>query len=478
MSIGHNNNTKIVATIGPASRSYDNLLELAKAGVDVYRMNFSHGTHEDHLSVIENITKINEAHGTHLSLLADLQGPKLRVGKIENNHLDLEEGQILTFTNEKCIGTAEKIYMSYERFAMDVNPGEKVLVDDGKVELEVVETNGKDEVKLKVLFGTKLSSNKGVNLPQTAISLPSLTEKDQVDLAFILTQPKVNWIALSFVRHEDDLHDLRKRVQAANHPARLISKVEKPEAIERMDEIIEASDAIMVARGDLGVEMPIQQLPLLQKTLISKCIKKARPVIVATQMMDSMITNPSPTRAEVTDVANAVLDGTDAVMLSGETSVGRHPARVVREMRKIITEAEKRSDIYNKGLVPDRASKTYVSDAICYNACKVAKEVDAKVLVGITTTGYTGIMTSSCRPITPIYMYSWDDHVLKTLQLAWGVRGKKYDSYASIEHTIDDIIDRLKGEGLLEAGDVVVNTGGLPLRTGATTNMMKISVVK
>ncbi|MBL7794848.1 MAG: pyruvate kinase, partial [Saprospiraceae bacterium] len=300
--------TKIVATVGPACSSYDVLLELVRAGVNVFRLNFSHGSHEDHQQVINHITQINDKYSLHVSILADLQGPKLRVGKIENNELELNEGDVITFVNEECIGTIEQIYMSYEQFAEDVEVGERVLVDDGKLVFEVIETNKKDTVKLKTLFGGKLSSNKGVNLPNTKISLPCLTEKDLRDLDYILTQP-VNWIALSFVRSPKDLKDLQDRINARNHPAKIIAKIEKPEAVEKIDKIIKQANGIMVARGDLGIEMPMEKLPVTQKMIIQKCLQRARPVIVATQMMDSMITNPSPTRAEVSDVANAVLDG-------------------------------------------------------------------------------------------------------------------------------------------------------------------------
>lgn len=477
MNIGRKSNTKILATVGPACSSYEMLLKLAQAGVDVFRLNFSHGDYEVHQQTMERVSRINKEHNVNLSILADLQGPKLRVGKIENNHLDLEEGQILTFTNEQCLGNADKIYMSYKRFAQDVTPGEKVLVDDGKVELEVVETNGVDTVKLKVLFGSVLSSNKGVNLPQTNISLPSLTTKDKKDLDFILTRPEVNWIALSFVRTADDMHDLREKVKASGHQALILAKVEKPEAIKNLDEIIDASDAIMIARGDLGVEVPMEQLPRLQKTIVSKCIKKAKPVIVATQMMDSMITSPSPTRAEITDVANAVFDGADAVMLSGETSVGRHPERVVEAMGKIIEEAEKHESIYHKGLIPTIDSNTYISDAICYNACKVAKDIDAKMIIGMTQSGYTGFLVSSCRPNSRIFMFSGNRHILSTLNLVWGIRGKFYDKEGSIDDTVNDVQDILKAEGLLTSGDVVVNTGRMPLPARQRTNMMKVTVI-
>ena len=340
MKIINHQNTKIVATVGPACSSYEKLLELVQAGVNVFRLNFSHGTHEDHLKVINHINYINEKYNLHISTLADLQGPKLRVGKIKDNALILKPGDKITFVNEECIGTMDSVYMSYPQFASDVKVGEKVLVDDGKLMFEVINTNGVNKVEMNVLFGGTLSSNKGVNLPNTKISLPSLTEKDRKDLAYMLTIPSINWIALSFVRSAKDVKELEAIIQAAGHSAKVMSKIEKPEAIERIDKIIKASNGIMVARGDLGIEVPIEQLPNLQKQIIMKCRQRARPVIVATHMMDSMITNPIPSRAEVTDVANAVLDGADAVMLSGETSVGLHPEKVVEAMNKIIAEAE------------------------------------------------------------------------------------------------------------------------------------------
>ncbi|HRG44515.1 MAG TPA: pyruvate kinase, partial [Saprospiraceae bacterium] len=333
-------NTKIVATLGPASDSYETMLEMVRAGVDVFRINMSHGSHEVAARQIETITKLNKDYKINIGILADLQGPKLRVGQIENNSLELQPGDILTFVNEKCVGNSEKIYMSYQQFAADVEVGEKVLVDDGKVGLEVVETNNVDRVKLKVLFGKELSSNKGVNLPDTHVSLPALTTKDIEDFDFLMTQP-VNWIALSFVRSPKEIKDLKERIKRFQHQACVIAKIEKPQAVEKIEKIVKASDGIMIARGDLGVEMPIEKLPGIQKRIIALCVQYGKPVIVATQMMDSMITNPSPTRAEVTDVANAVLEGTDAVMLSGETSVGAYPVETVRAMNRIIAEAEK-----------------------------------------------------------------------------------------------------------------------------------------
>ena len=478
MEIVDSQNTKIVATVGPACSSYENLLALVKAGVNVFRLNFSHGSYEDHIKVINHINYINEKYNLHVSTLADLQGPKLRVGKIENNGLLLKPGDVVTFVNEECIGTMEKIYMSYPQFPTDVKVGEKVLIDDGKLMFEVIETNKIDTVKLKVLFGGTLSSNKGVNLPNTKISLPSLTAKDRKDLAYMLTIPSINWIALSFVRSAKDVKELKKIIEAAGHKAKVMSKIEKPEAIERIDKIIKASNGIMVARGDLGIEVPIEQLPNLQKEIIMKCRQYARPVIVATHMMDSMITNPIPTRAEVTDVANAVLDGADAVMLSGETSVGLHPVKVVEAMNRIITEAEKGYIVARERRPnPSPKSRTFLSDAICRNAANTAEQVKAKAILGVTSSGYTAFKISSFRPDAKIHMFSDSMHMLNTLSLVWGVNCFYYDKFTTTDETIHDLSEILKKRKVVKEGDVIINTGSMPLAKRHRTNMMKITVV-
>jgi pyruvate kinase len=474
-----NKNTKIVATVGPACSSMDNLRALADAGVNIFRLNFSHSRHNEHLEVIQRITELNDKFGYHIGILADLQGPKLRVGQIENNALELSEGDIITLVNKPCIGNREAIYMSYQEFASDVKVGEKVLVDDGKLVFEVIETNFKDTVRLVTLFGGVLSSNKGVNLPNTKISLPSLPEKDLADLDFILTQP-VNWIALSFVRSAKDVKELRAKIEARNHPAKIISKIEKPEAIEKIDKIIKASNAIMVARGDLGIEIPIEQVPVVQKTIVQKCIQRSRPVIVATQMMDSMITNPSPTRAEATDVANAVFDGADAVMLSAETSVGRHPVKVVEAMVRIIQEAEKVFEIGEKRPVPSDNSRTFLSDVVCQQAVHTAESIKAKAIIGMTSSGYTAFKVSSFRPDIKIKTYIFCDkrHMLATLSLVWGVECFYYDRYATTDETIQDVVDLLISSDIVQKGDVVVNTGTMPLMRKHRTNMLKITVIE
>jgi pyruvate kinase len=473
-------NTKIVATVGPACNSYEKLLELTQAGVDVFRLNFSHGSHQDHKTVIDHIIRINKENKTHVAILCDLQGPKLRVGKIKDNALPLEKGQIITLVNEQVLGDAEKIYMSYEQFAVDCNVGERILMDDGKLVFEVAETNKKDTVQLRCLHAGVLSSNKGVNLPDTHVNLPALTEKDIEDLNFILTIPEVNWIALSFVRSAKDIEDLTTRIEAAGHSAKAMSKIEKPEAVKNLKEIIKASNGIMVARGDLGVEMPIEQLPITQKEIVRKCIQYSRPVIVATQMMDSMITNPSPTRAEITDVANAVLDGADAVMLSGETSVGAHPILVVQAMTRIISEAEKHywPQIQSKRPQASKKARTFTSDVICFNACHIAEQLEAKGIIGVTSSGYTAFKVSSWRPQAHIFIFSDRPNNLNTLNLLWGVSCFLYDRFTTTDETIEDTIEILKGTGYIAKGDIIVNTGSMPLEKRHRTNMVKVTTVE
>ena len=468
--------TKIVATLGPASSSKEMLEKLIMAGTDVFRLNFSHGDHDVHQKTINSIIKINEEHNINIGILCDLQGPKLRVGEIENNALELEPDDIVTFVNEPCVGNMDKIYMSYKDFARDVNVGERVMLDDGKLQMTVMETDGKSIVKLKVVYGGVLSSNKGVNLPETKISLPSLTEKDLKDLAFILTQP-INWIALSFVRHAQDVIELKQKIKDAGHFAKVISKIEKPEAIEGIKQIIKATDAIMIARGDLGVEVPMEKLPPIQKDIIKRCIKMGRPVIVATQMMESMITSPSPTRAEITDVANAVLDGADAVMLSGETSVGKYPVGVVEAMSKIISEAEKHYEINAKRPKANPNSDTFYSDTICFSAAKLAEDIKAKAIIGITVSGHTAFKVASYRPNSLIYIFSSVKPMLATMNLIWGVQTFFYDRFSSTDETISDLTEILEGKKLLEKGDVIVNTASMPLQKRFRTNALKITIV-
>ncbi len=477
MHIQNQQNTKIVATVGPASNSREKLEKLISAGVDIFRLNFSHGTHKGHKEVLDHILSLNEEHRTHIGILADLQGPKLRVGKVQEGGIPLKPDDEILFVLEECLGNKERVYMNYKHFARDVEVGERVLCDDGKLVFEVLETDKVGVVKLKTVYGGILQSNKGVNLPDTNITLPSLTKKDREDLDFILTLP-VNWIALSFVRTADEVKELRKIIESKGHRAKIISKIEKPQAVKNIKSIIKASNAIMVARGDLGVEVPMEQVPTIQKDIIRRCIQRARPVIVATQMMESMMTNPSPSRAEITDVANAVLDGTDAVMLSGETSVGNHPIQTVQAMNKIIYEAEQHYQLKDKRPKSNKNSSTYHSDVICISAAEMSDKIGAKAICGITVSGYTAFKVSSYRPKAKICIFSSSQKMLKTLNLVWGVRCFHYEKFTTTDGTISDTIAILKEKGIVNKGDAVLNTGSMPIEKRFTTNMMKITVVE
>lgn len=471
--------TKIVATVGPACDTYDKLLELVKAGVNIFRLNFSHGTHENKAQIIEHIRAINSKEPYNISILADLQGPKLRVGEIENGALLIEPGDILTFTSkEKVVGTKEKIYVSYPNLHEDVEVGNKIMIDDGKLEVVVVEITKAGDVKVKVTYGGILLPKKGVNLPDTKISLPALTEKDLVDLEFILDQ-QVDWIALSFVRKAEDIIDLKRRVQEANSKSKVIAKIEMPSALVDLRNIILESDGVMVARGDLGVELPVEKVPMAQRDIIRKCIHRAKPVIVATQMMESMIDRVKPNRSEITDVANAVLEGADAVMLSGETATGKHPALVVETMRKIILEVERTEYRYNReeDLKPLPHSPSFLSDAICYNGCKLAKDTKADALIGMTQSGYTAFVLSSYRPYSPLYIFTKEKTLVNQLSLSWGVRAFFYDEEESLDDIMFDQIKILKERGFLKTGDVVVNTGSTPVHLHIPTNVLKITKV-
>jgi pyruvate kinase len=471
--------TKIVATVGPACDSYEQLLALVKAGVNVFRLNFSHGSHEDKARIIDSIRKINLTEPYNISILGDLQGPKLRVGEIENNALEVFPGDILTFTNEKVVGTLDKIYVSYPNLHQDVTIGNKIMIDDGKMEVQVISVEPNHDVKVEVTMGGIISSKKGINLPDTVISLPALTEKDLVDLDFIIEQ-KLDWVALSFVRNVKDLIVLRSKLTEKNSKTKIIAKIEKPEALTNIRDIIIESDGIMIARGDLGVELPVEQVPLIQKQIIRKCLHRAKPVIVATQMMESMIDRVKPNRSEITDVANAVLEGTDAVMLSGETATGKHPVLVVETMRKIIMQVEKTDYRYNleDELVPQPHSPSFLSDAICYNACKLARDTKADALIGMTQSGYTAFMLSSYRPKSPLYIFSKEKSLINQLSLSWGVRAFHYSEEESLDDILSDQIQILKERGFINTGDLVVNTGSTPVQLHLPTNVLKISRVE
>ncbi len=475
-----NHKTKIVATVGPACDTYEKLLELVKAGVNVFRLNFSHGSHENKLNIIQLIRKINDTQPYNIAILGDLQGPKLRVGEMENGALKIDAGDILTFTSkEKVIGNKERIYISYPNLHNDVNVGEKILIDDGKLEVVVEEITDSGDVKVKVTYGGILLPKKGVNLPDTAISLPSMTEKDMVDFEFII-EHELDWMALSFVRKAEDIINLKKMVMQRQSPVKVMAKIEMPSALADLRNIILESDGVMVARGDLGVELPVEKVPMAQRDIIRKCIHRGKPVIVATQMMESMIDRVKPNRSEITDVANAVLEGADAVMLSGETATGQHPTLVVQTMRRIIMEVERTEYRYDReqDLTPLAHSPSFLSDAICYNACKIASDISANAIIGMTQSGYTGWMLSSYRPKSPLYIFTKKRSLVNQLSLSWGVRAFYYDEEDSLDEIFYDQIVVLKERGFLKTGEIVVSTGSTPIHLHLPTNVLKITKVE
>ena len=419
--------TKIVATLGPATDSKEILLDMMTKGVDVFRINFSHAEYDEVKKKIETIHQLNDEHGFNTAVLADLQGPKLRIGKMEHEDFVINPGDILTFTNEKVIGNAEKVYMTYPKFAQDVQIGENILIDDGKLIFTVIETNGVDTVKAKTIQGGPLRSKKGVNLPNTKISLPALTEKDKEDALFAI-ENRVDWFALSFVRSAQDVEDLKAFIREnSNLKIPIISKIEKPEALQNIDDILKVSDGLMVARGDLGVEVPFEEVPREQKRLIDKSKLARKPVIVATQMMESMISSLTPTRAEVSDVANAVFDGADAVMLSGETSVGKYPVQVIEKMTKILQTVEDDEHINIPEHQPKIQNERFVTDIVCYNAAKMVEQTNAKVIATLTYSGYTAFQISSHRPLSYILVFNPSKRINRMLNLLWGVKAINYD---------------------------------------------------
>ncbi len=471
--------TKIVATVGPACNTYNGLLELVRAGVNVFRLNFSHGTHEDKLEVIEKIQRIRKEEPFNIAILGDLQGPKLRVGDLENGKLALKNGDEFIFTTEKMVGNNQKIYVSYPHLTTDVKPGERIFLDDGKMELAVVKVLNDKEVLMSVTLGGILTPKKGVNLPDSELTMPSMTEKDFEDVEFIIEQ-KLDWVALSFVRKIEDVQMLKKIIKERQSKIKVISKIEMPEALKNLRDIIVESDGIMVARGDLGVEIPIEQVPMVQKDIIKKCMHRAKPVIVATQMMESMLDRTKPNRSEVSDVANAVLEGADAVMLSGETATGLYPTLVVETMSKIIMEVEKKLYDYDRDdiLAPQPHSPSFLSDAICYSACKLAQDTAANGLIGMTQSGYTAFMLSSYRPKSSLYIFSKEKSLINQLSLSWGVRAFYYAEEESLDDIINDQINILKQRGFIKKDDTVVNTGSTPVVLHLPTNIIKITKVE
>lgn len=470
------NKTKIVATIGPASSSKEMLREMIDSGMSIARLNFSHGTYADHLRVLTNVRELNNELGIHVGLLADLQGPKIRLGEVKDGGVEIRSGHSLTITTKECVGTSKKVYLSYPEFPKDVSKGDTILINDGKLVLQVTGTNKRDEVTASVEHGGMMESRKGVNLPNTKISMPCLTEKDLKDLEFAL-EHNVEWIGLSFVRNAEDVVKLKGLIADKEKTSKVIAKVEKPEAVKDLDNIIRVTDGVMVARGDLGVEIPMQEVPVVQKRIVQKCLNESKPVIIATQMMESMITNPAPTRAEVNDVANSVLDGADALMLSGETSVGDHPALVIKSMYSIIRHLETKGDIYYRKLNPISSIERTITDSICQASVDLALRADAKGIITMTNSGYTAFKISSYRPKANIFVFTDNRSILAMLSLVWGVRGFYYDKYVSTDHTIADLKLRLKRDGLIKEADLVINIASIPISERGQSNMMKLSMV-
>ena len=470
--------TKIVATLGPAIDSKEMLLKMVATGVNVFRINFSHADYEEVKKRVRFIREINEEHGYNAAILADLQGPKLRVGVMKDDVVVAPGDEIIFATGTRFEGTKERVYMTYGRFPMDTKPGEQILLDDGKLIFEVVSTNNKDEVKAKVIQGGPLKSKKGVNLPNTNISQPALTEKDKKDALFAIEQ-EVDWIALSFVRNPEDLMELEAIIsEHSDYKIPIIAKIEKPEAVENIDKIVAYCDGLMVARGDLGVEIPAQEVPLIQKQLVLKAKSARIPVIIATQMMESMITSLTPTRAEVNDVANSVMDGADAVMLSGETSVGQYPVQVIQKMSDIIKSVETSDLIHVPQKHPHIKTKRYITKSICYHAANMANEINARGITTLTNSGYTAFQISAWRPKAHILVFSSNKRIISRLNLLWGVRAFYYDKFVSTDETVEDVNKIALKKGYLEAGDMVISLAAMPIQEKGMVNTLRVTEVK
>ncbi|MFH6603222.1 pyruvate kinase [Maribacter algicola] len=470
--------TKIVATLGPATSKREVLKDMIDAGVDVFRINFSHANYDDVKERINIIRELNEELETNISILADLQGPKLRVG-VMAGEVVVSPGDEITFVTGKPFeGNSEKVYMNYTAFPKDVKAGERILLDDGKLIFEVVETNGENEVRAKVVQGGPLKSKKGVNLPNTNISLPALTEKDIKDAIFAISQ-NVDWIALSFVRFSQDLIDLQNIIKEhSEHKIPIIAKIEKPEAVENIDKIVAYCDGLMVARGDLGVEVPAQEVPLIQKQLVLRAKKARIPVIIATQMMETMITSLTPTRAEVNDVANSVMDGADAVMLSGETSVGNYPVQVIQKMSSILQSVEGSELIHVPHDPPHIRTKRYITKSVCYHAAIMANEIKAKAISTLTNSGYTAFQISAWRPSAHILVFTSNRRILTQLNLLWGVKAFYYDRFVSTDETIEDVNSIACKKGFLDVGDMLISLAAMPIKDKGMVNTLRVTEIE
>lgn len=470
--------TKIVATLGPATDSRKILKDMLESGVNMFRINFSHASHEDVKEKIKTIRSLSEKYGFNVGILADLQGPKLRVG-VMKEEVVVSKGDKITFATGKAFqGTSERVYMNYDSFPKDVKPKERILLDDGKLIFEVLETNKKDEVLTKVIQGGPLRSRKGVNLPNTNISLPALTEKDIKDAKFAIAQ-EVDWLALSFVRHAADLQVLQKIIDKhSSHKIPIIAKIEKPEGVKNIDQIVANCDGLMVARGDLGVEVPAHEVPLIQKKLVKRAKRARIPVIIATQMMETMIESLTPTRAEVNDVANSVMDGADAVMLSGETSVGKYPVQVIQKMAQIVMNVEDSEFIQVPHDPPHVMTKRYITKSVCYHAASTANEIEAKAICTLTNSGYTAFQISAWRPSANILAFTSNRRILTQLSLLWGVNAFFYDKFVSTDETIEDVNAMAKEKKYIKKGDFVVNLAAMPISDKGMVNTLRISEIE
>ena len=473
----HNKKTKIVATLGPACETKDIIRDMILAGVNVFRINFSHATYDSVINRIAIIRELNTELNVHVAILADLQGPKLRVGEMKKS-IKLKKGDNFTFTTHKSIGNKQQAFMTYQQFPKDVKVGENILVDDGKLLFEVTNTNNTDTVVTKVLRGGKLKSKKGVNLPNTNISLPALTEKDKADVTFAIEQ-EVDWVALSFVRTAGDVQQLRDFIDnLCSYKIPIVAKIEKPEALTNISKILPVCDAIMVARGDLGVEIPMEQVPLIQKKLVYKAKQAHKPVIIATQMMETMISSQVPTRAEVNDVANSIMDGADAVMLSGETSIGEFPVAVIQQIRNIIESVEDSPLISVPHVAIKSVSERFISKTVCFHAVEVANDIEAKVISTLTNSGYTAFQISSGRPKSMILAFTSNRRILTMLNLLWGVKAYFYDKISTTDETVVDINHIAKKKGYLTKGDYVVNLTSMPIQEEGMVNTLRITQIK
>ena len=469
--------TKIIATLGPASSSKEMIKKLIKSGVDVLRVNFSHATHDEVERIVDDVNDLRKELGSNVTLLGDLQGPKIRIGELEND-VELKKNQSLSIcSNLSESNGVDKVFISYPSFAKDVKPGENILVDDGKLIFKVVSTNKKDTVDIKVVQEGVLKPRKGVNLPNTKISQPALTEKD-IDDAKFAVKKSFDWIALSFVRSKKDVLQLRELIESqCDYHIPIISKIEKPQAIEKIDSIIKVSNGIMVARGDLGIEIPAEEVPLNQKKIVAKCKKRGIPVVIATQMMESMIDSLTPSRAEVNDVANSVMDGADAIMLSGETSMGKYPCEVVKKIGDIIHGVEDSPLIKIPVDLPEIKSDRLITKSICKNAATIANEIGASAICTLTNSGYTGWQISSWRPSALVIVFTSNKKILTQMNLLWGVKGVYYNNFESTDKTVEEVNSLALEKKYIKKGDYVINLAAMPIYEKGQVNTLRITKI-